>query len=98
MINRYFSKITNEILNQEGWCKHRKIDIKKEINMLQDRGYIVLDSFKKFYSELGKIEIYHPQSIENDRYISFRLEKSFIGYDVLIINIYAKIIGCEALN
>lgn len=61
MINRYFSKITNEILNQEGWYKHRKIDIKKEINMLQDRGYIVLDSFKKFYSELGKREIYHPQ-------------------------------------
>lgn len=61
MINRYFSKITNEILNQEGWYKHRKIDIKKEINMLQDRGYIVLDSFKKVYSELGKREIYHPQ-------------------------------------
>lgn len=47
---------------------------------------------------MGKIEIYHPQSIENDRYISFILEKSFIGYDELIINIYPKIIGCEALN
>lgn len=35
--------------------------------MLKDRGYIVLASFKKFHSELGKIEIYHPQNILNDR-------------------------------
>lgn len=81
MINKYFSKITNEILNQEGWYENRYLE--KEINMLQDRGYDALESFKKFYSEFGRIEIYNPQKIENDRYISFILEKSFIGYEAL---------------
>lgn len=85
MIKKYFSQTTKKILDQEGWYENRHIDIEKEIDMLKDRGYIVLASFKKFYSELGKIEIYHPK--KNDRYISFILEKSFIGYDVLIINI-----------
>lgn len=98
MINKYFSQTTKEIKDQEDWYENRHIDIEKEIDMLKDRGYIVLDSFKKFYSEFGRIEIYYPQKIENDRYISFILEKSFIGYDELIINIYPKIIGCEALN
>lgn len=87
MINKCFSQTTVEKLDQEGWYENRHIDIEKDIDMLKDRGFIVLDSFKKFYSELGKIEIYHPQNILNDRFISFILEKSFIGYDVLIINI-----------
>ena len=48
MIKKYFSQTTKEILDQEGWYENRHIDIEKEIDMLKDRGYIVLDSFKKF--------------------------------------------------
>lgn len=96
MINKYFSQTTKEILDQEGWYENRHIDIEKEIDMLKDRGYIVLDSFKKFILNWVKQRFIIPK--KNDRFISFKLEKSFIGYDELIINIYPKIIGCEALN
>lgn len=48
MINKNFSQTSKEILDQEGWYENRHIDIEKERYMLKDRGYIVLDSFKKF--------------------------------------------------
>lgn len=60
MITKYFSQTPKKILDQEGWYENRHIDIEKERDMLKDRGFIVLDSFKKFYSELDRIEIYHP--------------------------------------
>lgn len=52
MINKYFSQTTKEILDQEDWYENRHIDIEKERYMLKDRGYIVLDSFKKFILNL----------------------------------------------
>lgn len=97
MINKYLSKKTKEILIHEGWYENRKIDIEIEVNMLKEREYTILDSFRAFYSEFGRIEIYNPEGV-NNRYISFILEKSFIEYDELLINIYPKIIGCRVLN
>lgn len=51
------TKETIEILKKAGWELGRDKKIKKEIEFLEIKGYIISDSFVSFYKEYGELYI-----------------------------------------
>ena len=59
------SKKTIEVLKDAGWYEGRKIDIAENVKFLEERGFEVLESAKKFMEEFGELEI-NIEEIEGD--------------------------------
>ena len=59
------SKKTIEVLKDAGWYEGRKIDIAENVKFLEERGFEVLESAKKFMEEFGELEI-NIEEIETD--------------------------------
>ena len=51
------SKKTIEVLKDAGWYEGRKIDIAENVKFLEERGFEVLESAKKFMEEFGELKI-----------------------------------------
>ncbi|SFK07479.1 MULTISPECIES: SUKH-3 domain-containing protein [unclassified Bacillus (in: firmicutes)] len=51
------SNKTIEELKKAGWYEGRKIDISKNVKFLEERGFEVFESAKKFMEEFGELQI-----------------------------------------
>ena len=51
------SNKTIEVLKNAGWYEGRKIDISENVKFLEERGFKVLESAKKFMEEFGELKI-----------------------------------------
>lgn len=88
---------TKNILRESGWETDRKINIDKEIVFLNEKGYKIIESFVKFYQNLGRIN-FLIQVKGNDRFINFDIFKPVsYDYDSVIIEDYPKITGSDYL-
>lgn len=51
------SSKTIEVMKKAGWYEGRKIDISENIRFLEERGFEVLESGKRFMEEFGELKI-----------------------------------------
>ncbi|KHD37942.1 hypothetical protein NL50_00050 [Clostridium acetobutylicum] len=51
------SNKTIEVLKKSGWYEGRKIDISENVKFLEERGFEVLESAKRFMEEFGELKI-----------------------------------------
>ena len=51
------SEKTYKVLKEAGWYPGRKIDITETVKYLEDKGFEVLDSAKKFMEEFGELNL-----------------------------------------
>lgn len=51
------SNKTIEVLKKSGWYEGRKIDISEYVKFLEERGFEVLESAKRFMEEFGELKI-----------------------------------------
>lgn len=59
------SNKTIEVLKNSGWYEGRKIDISENVKFLQERGFEVLESAKRFMEEFGELKI-NVEEIDED--------------------------------
>ena len=74
-------------------------DVSEAVEILEMRGYKVMDNFKEFYSVFGKI-IFNFQKEDQKDWLDFDIYRSVDtehNYDDEIINYYPKFIGCNNL-
>jgi hypothetical protein len=86
-----------EHLKNAGWYPDRKVNIDREIDALQKRGYTISNTFKEFYQEFGGLKL--KIKVEgNERSIHFNIHIPVRwDYDDVIRDDYPKIIGCNSL-
>lgn len=59
------SNKTIEVLKNAGWYEGRKIDISENVKFLEERGFEVLESAKRFMEEFGELKI-NVEDIDED--------------------------------
>jgi hypothetical protein len=86
-----------EHLKNAGWYPDRKVNIDREIDALQKRGYAISNAFKGFYQEFGGLT-FEVKVERNERSIYFNIYPPVrYNYDDVIREDYPKIIGCNSL-
>jgi len=79
------SNKTIEVLKNSGWYEGRKIDISENVKFLQERGFEVVESAKKFMEEFGELKI-NVEEIDEDGTKDVSMHSTCIKETIGVLN------------